>query len=1176
MLHYWKDILSNYRGGGNSGNRVRSHKERQRLVSRRPQFEHLEHRKLLAIVVHPLVNAGFESPNLDGVNSYHPNVDGWTRTGFPGTTYEIPIAEPSPASEGEQYVYGDSSGWSISQNGPTIAADTRYILTADVHLLSTGSSLSTVQLRIAGTATILDAAANFSTPAAREVDIPEGEWTTIRVGFNSRDFAANIGSTIEVRLTGSHIAIDNVKLEIDTSVHDFYISSSEGSSSNDGFSSGAAFENFGDLDAYLPLLPGERILLKAGDTFTEELNIRGKGTAGNLVELSSYGPGPNPIIRRQDLANDVGVIWNNASYTRISNIDVEHSKLGIYLRYEWEDVGSRDVTIENSNFRDMTDPTLDASAHNFEYAWSDAIWVGGQAWNQAEFSTRLENLTIRHVTATNVAHLFGTGWYFPAVYRSRIRNLIIEDSVAYNALAGAFQLFNVDGGHIKRVHSFGGGGQDTWSGTTLGFMQSSQNFLIEDSEFSYIDRAQAADGSGMDFEGDNHNVTFRNNVVHNNAGSGLLILSTGGPNTNLVIEDNTFYNNARDPWNDEINSEVQGGGSGHTGIIRNNGFYRGDPSINFLSPSADWSGFTYTGNREEEYVDVSQRKSWWDFDTNGDFEGWGTFNHWANATVSGGKLTGQSTDVDAYVHSPPTWVSTNEPTYAWVRMSQTAGNFGQVFYVTETDPVWDGAKSMFFSINPDGNMHDYFIDLSSSTDINGVITQIRLDPTIVAGSDMEIDFIRLTDSTDLNQVPPSDPLPPPLEVTFNSIAAEDGYITESSQNSGVGGTVNSFSSTFRLGDDSSNRAYRKFLSFDTSSLPDNASIVEATIGITRVGNPAGNIPIGVATSFFGDLLVDIANPGFGSSSLASSDWQSGATKLGVSKFAWPAYLDGMAIYSRLENWDHDLINLTGRTQFRVRYQNDDDNDGVADYMSYATSNHSNASFRPTLNIKYYINDDPSADFNSDTVVSGLDFLIWQRNTPTYGTALQSDGDANTDTDVDSDDLAVWDAQYGTSALSAAITEQPEEAPLAQSVVVASYSSPQRVDDLVTERNIIGSFLESDTLEETKEASEEVTSVSVGTIREFSLRDFPVPDIAQFRNSLEQDRISEDSGEATAKELQIELVDQSFDESVTPIGQASSGSSSELLALESRRVADEKEMESLDEFFSQLRSLASDV
>ncbi len=1003
-----------------------SHLRTNQPQSRRLNLESLEPRRLLAVVEYPLANAGFESPDLDATNSWHPTVDGWTVTGTPGTTYEIPAAEPSPATEGEQYVLADSTNWNLTQAGPTIQANTRYILSLDVFPLSTGDSVASVQLRDSSNNQIIAGVGNFpsANPAMREVALPEGEWSRVTVGFNSVQTLANLGNDILVRISGSRLAFDNVQLFIDDSVHDFYISSSSGSDTNDGFSDTAAFKDFESLTPYLPLLPGERILLKAGDTFTDELNLRGKGTADSLVELTSYGVGPNPIIRRQDLTKDVGVVWNNASFARISNIDVEHSKLGIYLRYEWTDVGSRDVTIENSNFRDMTDPTLEPSDHNFEYAWSDAIFVGGQAWNQAEFSTRLENLTIRNVTAVNTAHLFGTAWYFPQVYRSRLRNLIIEDSVAINNLAGAFQLFNVDGGHIKRVHSIAGGGQDTWSGTTLGFIQSSQNFLIEDSEFSYIDRAQAADGSGMDFEGDSHNITFRNNVIHNNAGSALLILSTGGPNTNLVIEDNTFYNNARDPWNDEINSEIQGGGLGHTGIIRNNGIYRGDSSINFFSPSADWSGFTISGNRELEYSDVRQRPMWWEFETDGDFEGWGGFNQWNNPAVSGGVLTGQS-GADAYVESPPTWVNTNQPTYAWVRMSQTAGEVGQFFFITETDPVWDQSKSAFFNIVPDGNMHDYFVDLGSSVETNGVITQIRLDPTIDPDSSMEIDFVRLTDSADLNQVPPSDPLPPPLEMTFTSIGSDDGYILESSQNSGVGGTVNSFSSTFRLGDDSSNRAYRPLLSFDTSLLPDNASVVEATIGITRVGNPTGNIPIGVPYSEFEDILVDLATPDFGAPSLEASDWQSDATKDAVSKFAWPPYLAGMEIYSRLENPDNDLVNLLGKTQFRIRYANDDDGDNVADYMSYATGNHPIASFRPTLTVKYYINDNPSADFDGDSDIDGSDFLIWQRNAGTTGTALRSDGDANTDTDVDADDLTIWTDQYGLTASQAASSQASE-------------------------------------------------------------------------------------------------------------------------------------------------------
>jgi len=57
---------------------------------------------------------------------------------------------------------------------------------------------------------------------------------------------------------------------------------------------------------------------------------------------------------------------------------------------------------------------------------------------------------------------------------------------------------------------------------------------------------------------------------------------------------------------------------------------------------------------------------------------------------------------------------------------------------------------------------------------------------------------------------------------------------------------------------------------------------------------------------------------------------------------------------------------------------------------------------------------PDADFDNDTYVTGVDFLIWQLN---FGatSSLNSKGNATygVDTDVDEIDLAAWAFQYGT-------------------------------------------------------------------------------------------------------------------------------------------------------------------
>ena len=913
-----------------------------------------------APVLHPLVNPSFEQPALSPANSWYSGVADWGFTGTPGTTYSNSWVPGYPTPDGNQFLYG-AGDWQVFQQTGTLQPNTRYWLQVDLYPLNTGTSRAEVILEETDTFAATFAVARHKPawdPSIEDFQLPAGQWTTVTIAFNSSQWPAFAGHNFRIRVVGSHLAMDNARLLVDNEIHTFHISNNGDDTANTGSSPSSPWRTFNNLGAWLPLSPGERVLLERGSTFTQQLYLKGKGTAAAPIELGTYGTGANPIISLGDTVNGVCVLWDSPSYARINQIDCRNSKLGIYLRYH-NDPNNHDVRIDGCNFKDMPDATLNPELHNYEFAYSDAIFLGGHDWisdaGTNTYYTFLDGLTITNCVAENCAHGFGTAWYYPVMYRSRLKNLVMEDNLAINCLNGWASLINVDGGHMKRCHSVGGGGKDTWAGTTLGMIQSSQNFLIQDCEFSYCDRAQAGDGCGFDFEGNTINVTFDGNTVHDNDASAILILSTEGPHQNLVISNNVLYNNARDPWNSEINSEIQGSQAAHTGCsIINNGIYRGSSSINFFSPSSNWSGFTISGNRQLEASTYINRSRWWNFDTAGNLEGWSGFNQWSSNTVSNGNLWGLSTGADPYALSAATFSNLTLNPFAWVRMKQSAGTVAQLFYITESDPVWNSAKSAFFNITADGQYHDYFVDLDVAG-AQGIVTQVRLDPTTASGSSMGIDFVRLTHSTDPNQSPPPAAPPASLEMTFTSVASEDGYLTESARNSGIGGSLNSTATTVRIGDDASNRAYRPILSFDTSGLPDNAIIDQATISITRVGAINGSIPIGTPNKTFGDLLVDVMTGSFsGSSSLQNGDWQAAASKTAASKFAWPAYIDGMTIHSRLESADLTHINKTGRTQYRIRYQIDDDNDGVADYVSYASSNHGTTAYRPKLKVKYRV------------------------------------------------------------------------------------------------------------------------------------------------------------------------------------------------------------------------------
>lgn len=81
--------------------------------------------------------------------------------------------------------------------------------------------------------------------------------------------------------------------------------------------------------------------------------------------------------------------------------------------------------------------------------------------------------------------------------------------------------------------------------------------------------------------------------------------------------------------------------------------------------------------------------------------------------------------------------------------------------------------------------------------------------------------------------------------TFLSIAAEDGYVEETTETSNVGGVVNASGSgtaAIRAGDQGLRRQFKSILSFDTSALPDGVTITWAQLQLKVAQAPTGTSP----------------------------------------------------------------------------------------------------------------------------------------------------------------------------------------------------------------------------------------------------------------------------------------------------------------------------------------------
>lgn len=184
---------------------------------------------------------------------------------------------------------------------------------------------------------------------------------------------------------------------------------------------------------------------------------------------------------------------------------------------------------------------------------------------------------------------------------------------------------------------------------------------------------------------------------------------------------------------------------------------------------------------------------------------------------------------------------------------------------------------------------------------------------------------------------------------FRTAKSHDGWILESGETTNAGRTINSSATTFNLGDDAQNKQYRSILSFNTSTLPDNAIIISATLKIRRQ-SVVGTNPFTTHEK----IAIDIVKGAFGgNNALQAADFQAAPGKLGVGLFKNLPDVNNW-FTSVLAKTAYPFINAAGVTQFRLRFQKDDNNDNGADFLRFFSADTANMGDYPTLEVKYYI------------------------------------------------------------------------------------------------------------------------------------------------------------------------------------------------------------------------------
>ena len=182
-------------------------------------------------------------------------------------------------------------------------------------------------------------------------------------------------------------------------------------------------------------------------------------------------------------------------------------------------------------------------------------------------------------------------------------------------------------------------------------------------------------------------------------------------------------------------------------------------------------------------------------------------------------------------------------------------------------------------------------------------------------------------------------------MVFQSIGGEDGSVSESNETSDVGGVATASGDDLHVGDHLLDRQVKGVLSFDTAGLPDDALVIAAVVRLRRIGLWGGNpfATLGAAT-------LDVQRGSFGADpALQPSDFQALATAPAAGTLT-DAPTNGAWSSASLTAAGLAAIDPAGRTQVRLTFPLDDNDNGLVDRLRYAAGEHADPASRPELRV----------------------------------------------------------------------------------------------------------------------------------------------------------------------------------------------------------------------------------
>ncbi|WP_339264704.1 S-layer homology domain-containing protein [Paenibacillus sp. FSL R5-0470] len=312
---------------------------------------------------------------------------------------------------------------------------------------------------------------------------------------------------------------------------DYYVDSFAGSDSNDGRTPETAWKTFSVVNQ-TTFEAGDRILLKKGGIWNEQLYPKGSGTDDKPITITAYGSGSKPTINGGGMAG-AAVYLRNASNWSIRDLEVTNyaSERGTIYRegimVENANGGTlRNIRIQDNYIHDVSSsfryPTVSGAEGGPHAFGGISVYVGGTTGTDKFDGVWIEGNTVERIGRTGIVvwdQRFNGADYATV-------NVTIRGNYVKQADSDGILTFGADGALIEHNIAEEGGNyseEGEFNGSAAIWPTRGKNNIVQFNE-SFNTNKPEGDGQGFNLDIDTMDSVVQYNYSHGNKGGFMLFV----------------------------------------------------------------------------------------------------------------------------------------------------------------------------------------------------------------------------------------------------------------------------------------------------------------------------------------------------------------------------------------------------------------------------------------------------------------------------------------------------------------------------------------------------------------------------------------------------------------------------------------------------------------------------